>query len=99
MFEAIEKLVAKTTIRATGRKVTYSFLPEAQDLVIKGIFDNASIEIQGVSTTHPIITFYEGDLLRAPSILDKLTIESVLYRIIDIRPDGVAGILLVLQED
>ena len=99
MFDAIEKLVAKTTIRITGRKVIYHFLPEAQDTTPKGIFDNAHVEIQGVSTTHPIITFYDGDLLRSPSVLDKLTIKSVLYKIIDIRPDGVNGILLVLQED
>lgn len=99
MFDKLEKLVAKTTIRAAGRKVTYHYLPEATDSIIKGIFDNAYVEIQGVGTTGPVITFYDGDLLRAPSVFDKLTIKSVLYKILDIRPDGVSGILLVLQED
>ena len=99
MFTAIEKLVAKTTIRTMGRLVTYHYLPEATDSDIKGIFDNAHFETQGVSTTSPIITFYEGDLTREPSVSDKITIESVLYRVMDVRPDGVSGILLVLQED
>lgn len=99
MFTAIERLVAKTTIRAMGRLVTYHYLPETTDSEIKGIFDNAFIETQRVSTTSPIITFYDGDLTRAPSVADKVTINSVLYRIIDIRPDGVSGIVLVLQED
>ncbi len=99
MFKTLEKLVAKTTIRTAGRLVTYHYLPEAQDATIKGVFDNANVEIHGVSTTNPLITFYEGDLLRTPSTLDKITIESALYKIIDIRSDGVSGVVLILQED
>lgn len=99
MFKTLENIIVKTNVNVFGRIFTYHYLPEVEDRSFKGIFDNAHIEIQGVSTVNPIITLYEGDLFREPSVKDKLTINSVLYKIIDIRPDGVGGILLVLQKE
>jgi hypothetical protein len=39
------------------------------------------------------------DLAAAPSVLDKVTIDSITFRVHEIRPDGDAGYVLWLHKD
>lgn len=97
-FRKTQKNVVKVSTKALGDYDTYHLLPEATDFEIKGIFDNAFIEIQGVCSTYPVYNVDLETIPRAPSVKDKLTIEGVLYKVLEIRSDGIGGSLLVLQK-
>ena len=97
-FPRLEKLVVKISTFTLGGPVTYSLLPEAIDLVFRGIFDNAFMEVNGVSSTYPIINVDLAKLPRYPSIKDRVTKDLVQYKIIDVRQDGIGGAILVLHK-
>lgn len=97
-FRKTQKSVVKLTTKALGDYDTYHLLPEATDSEIKGIFDNAFLEVLGVQSTYPVYNVDLETIPRYPSVKDKLTIEGVLYKILEVRPDGIGGALLVLQK-
>ncbi len=96
-FPKIEKQLVKATHKVLGREITYSLQPENIDLEIKGIFDSAFIEVNGVSSIHPILNLDLGLLPRYPSIKDEITIDTIVYRVLDPRQDGVGGCIIILK--
>lgn len=96
-FPKIEKSLVKVGNQVFGRPISYKLMPEDDTQSIKGIFDNAFIEVNGVSSTYPILNLDLALLPRFPSVKDQIIIESVRYRVLDVRPDGVGGCVLVLQ--
>lgn len=97
-FPKIEKMVVSITNKVFGREISYNLLPESLVLEIKGVFDKAYIEYDGVSTTRPVLTIDLALIGRYPSKKDTILIDSVLYKIIDIRQDQFGGALLVLSK-
>lgn len=97
-FRKIEKNVVTITTRNLGDVITYQLNPETTELEIDGIFDNAFVEVNGVSSTHPQVNIDLRDLPRKPSVKDKVTVESVLYSVIEPRYDGIGGCLLILKK-
>lgn len=97
-FRKIEKNVVNISTNVLGDLITYQLNPETTNLEINGIFDNAYVEVNGVSSTHPQVNIDLADLPRKPSKLDKITVETVLYSVLDIRYDGIGGCLLILKK-
>lgn len=85
------------TGRVFGRDVIYQLRPENTSISMKAVFDNAFIEINGVTTTAPILTVDLSLIPRYPSVKDIVTIESVNYRVIEVRQDSFGGAILILQ--
>src|SRR5690606_17404555 len=96
-FKGIEEsLVGVTDKTFCNRKASYKYNPEAVTVEYDVIFDNAVIDELGVTSTHPAITVNLSKLNRYPSHKDTITIDTVEYRILDIRPDGIGGVLILL---
>ncbi len=71
-------------------------------VTIQGIFDNEFLQALedniGVETTHPQGQFKTSDVSSAVHG-DTMTINSVVYNIIGIQPDGTGMTLILLSED
>lgn len=71
---------------------------------LKGIFDAEYIEesvLNGLpgQSTFPLLGVCKDDLLKEPGKGDKVHIGGICYSVIESRPDGEAGLDLVLNKD
>lgn len=92
-----EDSLLSITMATHGRDVDYT--PYGGSLVtIKGIFSNAFIQINDVSTLSPTLRINLSDLSADPTTSDSVSIDSTDYSIVDIHKDGIGGVTLILQE-
>jgi hypothetical protein len=68
-----------------------------------GIFDNAHMMVdvdteQPVSATHPTLGVNLFDFEVEPTRADQVQLRNLIYKIIDILPDGQGGATLVLHQ-
>lgn len=97
-FKRLEESLVKTTSKTfCNRTVQYKMNPENITLSLNVIFDNAVIDEQGVTSTHPSITVDLSLVPRTLSVFDVITIDSITYKILDIRLDSLGGALVLLQ--
>lgn len=96
-FKKLESTVVKIANNVMGKTVTYNLNPESTSESIKGVFSNAYIEVNGVTTTHPILRVNSEDLERKPSIKDTVIIDSVTYKVNEVRDDGFGGYTLLVK--
>jgi len=68
----------------------------SQSTTVPGIFDNEYIEINDVSSSRPIFMF-ESSKITSPVRGDKLTINSIVYTVKEIQPDGTGVTTFVLE--
>lgn len=95
------------TIRAfnenRGGALVVEFLrPNETPWTVDAVFDDAHREIDPntgaiVSSTDPIIGLRIADLPEMPTNNHQFRVRGVLYRVIDVQPDGVAGLTAQLQ--
>lgn len=66
-------------------------------LTVAGIFDNQFVEVLGVEGLRPIFTCAASDV---PSIGhgDNVTINSTLYKVVGVQPDGTGLTSLILED-
>lgn len=69
---------------------------------ITGIFDDAFQEVQTldgalIQSTTPRLGVRKLDLLATPVSGDKVIINSKTYKVVEYRPDGEAGAVLILH--
>lgn len=93
-FDSVFKIVNKVF----GTSSTYTYLSSGLTYTIKGVFDNAYVEINGVSTRKPIFKIRLADLTATPVEGDTILISSVSYKIMDSQPDGVGTSILILEK-
>lgn len=66
---------------------------------ISAVFENAYVEVLGVSSLKPILkNVQRSDLLYTPVKGDSVSISSVAYRVVDPQSDGVGSYLLILEK-
>lgn len=97
-FKKLEATAVKVVNKVIGRTVTYNLKPEGDSISIKGVFSNAYIEVHGVETTHPVLRVNGADIERRPSIKDTVVIESITWRVTEVRDDGFGGYTLLVQK-
>jgi stage III sporulation protein SpoIIIAA len=97
-FKKLESTVVKIANNVMGRSITYNLNPEATSESIKGVFSNAYIEVNGVTTTHPVLRINGEDLDRRPSIKDTVVIDAVTYKVNEVREDGFGGYTLLVKQ-
>lgn len=96
-FRTLEEAVLSATNDVFGQDVEYT--PYGEDAVtIKGVFDNAWIESQGVGSVHPVLRIKLSDLDASPGKGDSVSISDVNYRVLESRADAYGGSTLILQK-
>lgn len=72
-------------------------------VTVRGVFDRAyqlvSLDMPGVSSTHPAVFLRLGDLPSSPVTDGSATVTQggVVYRVSSAHPDGLGGVLLILH--
>lgn len=97
-FKKLESTAVKIIQKVIGQTVTYNLNPENTSSDIKGVFNNAYIEVNGVTTTHPVLRINSADLSRRPSIKDTVEIDEVTYKVNEVREDGFGGYTLLVKQ-
>jgi hypothetical protein len=98
-FARITKNVLTTLNTVFGDDVTYNYSSGISPAsTLKGVFDNAFIEIQGVTTLKPVLKVLLSDLSEEPVENDYLTIDSIVYTVLDSQPDSYGATLLILEK-
>lgn len=97
MFKNLESLVLKTTTKTLGITVSYTRLGQLAE-TIKGVFDNAYVEVQGVTSIKPVLQIRLADLTGEPNKGDTVLINAINYRVLESRKDGFGGSTLILQK-
>lgn len=83
-----------------GSDITYSYLDGSPDSAIKGVFDNAFVEVNGISTKKPVLRNVKlSDLSAEPVEGDTVTISSVEYTVREHEPDGHGTTILILEKN
>jgi hypothetical protein len=96
-FRSLEDAVIGITNTIFGTPATYT--PISGDPVeINGVFDNAYIESQGVSSLKPVLRIRLSDLAASPAKGDQVTVSSTTYRVLSSENDSYGAALLILQK-
>jgi hypothetical protein len=96
-FKEISQQVVDLCTEVFGQEVSYT--PSGGSATdIKGVFDNAYIEVEGVVSLRPILKIKLSDLDDAPARGDAVEIDSVEYTVSESRLDGHGGSLLILKK-
>lgn len=98
-FKNAQDAVLKATNKVFGDDVIYTYASDSTTAEIKGVFDNAFIEINGISTKKPILRIRLADLAAEPADTDTATINSVVYIVRDHEPDNFGGTTLILEKN
>ena|ERR1041385_8171175 len=94
--------VAKKVVNTFRTTATYS--PKTGPAYsLDCVFDSAYIEASvldgaSVQSVFPRAFVRLGDLLARPVAGDRMTVNAVIYRVAECRPDGEAGYLLILEK-
>jgi hypothetical protein len=96
-FKALADSVVGLCNSVFGDSVTYT--PSGGSPVsIKGVFDNAWVEIENVQSLKPILRIKLSDLSSSPAKGDQVTIDLIDYYVMESRVDGHGGSTLILQK-
>lgn len=96
-FRDLEAAVLGICNTTFGTPVTYTPIVGSA-VSINGVFDNAYIEVNGVSSLKPVLRIKLADLALSPAKGDLALINAVSYRILSSEADSYGGSLLVLQK-
>lgn len=97
-FQALADAAMGIINSTFGTPVTY--IPNVGSSVsIRGVFDNAYVEVSGVSSLRPTLRINLSDLASAPTKGDQVEVNSKTYDVIASEEDGLGGSTLILQEE
>jgi hypothetical protein len=83
-----------------GSQVIYSYLDGSPDSTIKGVFENAFIEINGVLTKKPVLKNVLLSALSAEPVEgDSVEINSISYSVLEHHPDSFGTTTLILEKN
>jgi hypothetical protein len=96
-FRDLEDMVLGVCNTTFGTSATYT--PTVGSPVsIVGVFDNAHIEVDEVSSLRPVFRIKLADLDAAPAKGDQVTINETEYRVMVCEKDSYGGAILILQK-
>lgn len=96
-FRTLEDALLTTCNDVFGDDVEYTASGESA-VTIKGVFDNAYVDVQGVVSLKPILRIKLSDLDASPGKGDSVSISEVDYRVLESREDAYGGSTLILQK-
>lgn len=91
------------TVNATfGSTATYTHIADGTTDTLKGVLDNAFVEIGGgftqVNAMRPVFRIRLADLSGAPQEGDTLTVNSNTYMVKENQDDAFGGSTLILEK-
>lgn len=96
-FKTLSATVIGAINNVLGEDITYTPNGSA-GVTIKGVFDNAYVDVDGVVSLKPTLRIKLDDLEDPPAKGDEVTIESVDYSVSESREDGHGGTTLILKK-
>lgn len=96
-FENAKLAMQKSINRVFGISCTYSYSVGGTS-TIKGVFDNAFVEINNVSTKKPILKILLSDLTNEPTEGDTVLINGSNYQILNAEDDSHGTSVLILEK-
>ena len=96
-FKTLTDSVIGITNKVFGTDCLYTPNGGSQ-VTIQGVFDNAWVETEGVTSLKPTVRIALADLQAKPRKGDAMEIAGVNYRLLESREDGFGGSTLILQK-
>jgi hypothetical protein len=96
-FKALGESIVSQIQDVFGSDVEYT--PDGgSPVTIKGVFDNAWVEVEGVQSLRPVLRIALSALESAPGKGDQVQIDSTNYRVVESRKDEHGGTSLILKK-
>jgi hypothetical protein len=81
-----------------GTPATYTYVSDSSTSEVKGVFENAFVEVNGVSDLKPVFKNLILDTLDfEPEEGDTIEINDVTYKVESHQPDGLGSTTLILN--
>jgi len=103
VFADLSKALSATVLATFGEPVVFHLEGQAAPLDGTGVFTAAHQEVDAstgvaVSMVQPVLEVRQADLPASPTEGDAVSVQGVLYLIVDVRPDGHGFLKLMLHK-
>ena len=103
VFGDLTRAMSAIVLTTFGEPVVFHIEGQPQALAGRGVFSAAHQEVDAttgvpVSTVQPVLEVWQADLPANPTEGDAVTVQGVLYLIVEVRPDGHGFLKLMLHK-
>lgn len=103
VFGEMTKALSAIVLTTFGEPVVFHIEGQTAPIDSTGVFSAAHMEVDAstgvaVSTVQPVLEVRQADLPALPTEGDAVTVQGVLYLIVDVRPDGHGFLKLMLHK-
>jgi len=103
VFGDLTRAMSSIVLTTFGEPVVFHLEGQAEALPGQGVFSAAQQEVDAstgvpVSTVQPVLEVRLADLPATPTEGDAVTVQGVLYLIVEVRPDGHGFLKLMLHK-
>jgi len=103
VFGDLTRAMSAIVLTTFGEPVAFHIEGRAEALPGLGVFSAAHQEVDAstgvsVSMVQPVLEVRQADLPATPTEGDAVTVQGVLYLIVDVRPDGHGFLKLMLHK-
>jgi hypothetical protein len=102
VFGDLTRAMSSIVLTTFGEPVVFHLEGQAEALPGRGVFTAAYQEVDAstgvpVSMIQPVLEVRQADLPATPTEGDAVTVQGVLYLIVEVRPDGHGFLKLMLH--
>jgi hypothetical protein len=102
VFGDLTRAMSSIVLTTFGEPVVFHLEGQAEALPGRGVFTAAYQEVDAstgvpVSMIQPVLDVRQADLPATPTEGDAVTVQGVLYLIVEVRPDGHGFLKLMLH--
>lgn len=103
VFGDLTQAMSAIVLTTFGEPVVFHLEGQAEALPGRGVFSAAYQEVDAstgvpVSMAQPVLEVRQADLPATPTEGDAVTVQGVLYLIVEVRPDGHGFLKLMLHK-
>ncbi|MEK7214396.1 MAG: hypothetical protein AAB289_02215 [Chloroflexota bacterium] len=103
VFGDLTRAMSAIVLTTFGEPVVFHIEGQAEALPGRGVFSAANQEVDAstgvpVSMVQPVLEVRQADLPATPTEGDAVTVQGVLYLIVEVRPDGHGFLKLMLHK-
>lgn len=103
LFADLTRAMASTVLTTFGEPVLFHLEGQTEALSGRGVFTAAYQSVDAstgvpVSMVQPMLEVRQSDLPAVPTEGDAVTVQGVLYLIVEVRPDGHGFLKLLLHK-
>lgn len=103
VFGDLTRAMSSIVLTTFGEPVVFHLEGQAEVLPGRGVFSAAHQDVDAstgvaVSMVQPVLEVRQADLPATPTEGDAVTVQGVLYLIVEVRPDGHGFLKLMLHK-